>query len=526
MSELGRVLRLDARRAALLIAVPLLTGIGTVTVWLSLVPGVAYWDNSVVALINAVRLLGPVAAGLAAWAAVRERGLNYLRDLSPRSPATGALVDLLLLAAAAVLAYGTVTAVVTVETMLRQEAGHPAPLGLLAGASGLVLHVVAGYLAARLAPRPAIAAAVMAATWTWAAVRAPGSSWWSLLPPAALDHVEPFTGLRTRVLADQTVWALAVTATLVLAYVGWVTRRAAVVLPLVAALALAGFATARLKSSEGSAVGPAPVGLACREWPLRVCVHPALRSALPALTAAATPLATRLSGTPGEFTQVVQRPRAEPVAVVRGTATIHLDSELSPGYESRVVRQIKNALADPQACHSSRAPGGEGTPSHRPRRATPSSRATSPSRASASSPGSAPSQGPSSSQGSPPSQGSQGSQGSAPSQGSSSQGSAPSRRAGRPAGGTPPSRSAEYGALVDAWLLGAQAPAISDERTAHRFGGWSEEQKREWLRTNYTRYRSCALAARDFRLVVTPPPAEAPRPSPRPVRPGGAQAPA
>jgi hypothetical protein len=150
------------------------------------------------------------------------------------------------------------------------------------------------------------------------------------------------------------------------------------------------------------------------------------------------------------------------VAVVRGTATIHLDSELSPGYESRVVRQIKNALADPQVCHSSRAPGGEGTSS--PRRP--------------------------------------------PSRGASS------------------SRSAEYGALVDAWLLGAQSPAISDERTAHRFGGWSEEQKREWLRTNYTRYRSCALAARDFRLVVTPPPAEAPRPSPRPVRPGTAQAPA
>ncbi|MFC5744068.1 hypothetical protein [Actinomadura rugatobispora] len=461
MSELGRVLRLDARRAALLIAVPLLTGIGIVTVWLSLVPGVAYWDNSVVALINAVRLLGPVAAGLAAWAAVRERGLNYLRDLSPRSPATGALVDLLLLAAAAVLAYATITAVLIVETMLRQEAGHPDPLGVLAGASGLVLHVVAGYLAARVAPRPATAAAVMAVTWSWAAARTPGASWWSLLPPAALDHVEPFTGLRSRVLADQTVWALAVTATLVLAYVGWVTRRAAVAVPLVAALALAGFATARLQSSDGSAVGAAPVGLACREWPLRVCVHPALRSALPALTAAATPLATRLSGTPGEFTQVVQRPRTEPVAVVRGTATVHLDSELSPGYETRVVRQIKNALADPEACQASRAPGGGEDPA-----------------------------------------------------------------AARAAGGTPPARSAEYGALVDAWLLGAQAPPISDQRTAYRFGGWSEEQKREWLRTNYPRYRSCALAAGDFRLVVTPPPAQAPRPSPRPLGPGLAHDPA
>ena len=468
MSELGRVLRLDARRAAVFVSVPLLTGIGIVTVWLSLVPGVAYWDNSVVALINSVRLLGPVAAGLAAWAAVRERGLKYLRDLSPRSPATGALVDLSLLAAAAVLAYGTVALVVTAETVLRQEAGRPAPLGLLgllAGASMLVLHVVAGYLAARPAPRPVTAVAVMAAAWAWAAVRSPGASWWSLLPPAALDHVEPFTGLRTRVLADQSVWALAVTAALVLAYTGWVTRRAVLVVPLVAAVALAGFATARLKASDGSAVGPAPVGLACREWPLRVCVHPALRSALPALTAAATPLATRLSGTPGEFTQVVQRPRAEPAAVVRGTATIHLDSELAPGFESRAVREIKNALADPHACHASKDPGDGG------------------------------------------------------------------RRRGGRAGGraapreAPPSHRAEYGALVDAWLLGAPPPAISDRRTAERFAVWTEEQKREWLRTNYTRYRACALTARDFRLVVPPPPAEAPRPSPRPAGPVDAAAP-
>ncbi|GAA2422535.1 hypothetical protein GCM10010191_37910 [Actinomadura vinacea] len=473
MSELGRVLRLDARRAALLVAVPLLTGIGIVFVWLSLVPGVAYWDNSVVALINAVRLLGPVAAGLAAWAAVRERGLNYLRDLSPRSPATGALFDLLLLAGAAVFAYGTVTAVVTVETVLRQEAGRPSPLGFLAGAAALVLHVVIGYLAARLVPRPATAAAVMVATWSWAALRVPGASWWSLLPPAVLDHVEPFTVLRGRVLADQTLWALAVTAVLILAYVGWVTRRVVVAVPLVVALAGTGSATARLHASDGSAAAPAPVALACREWPLRVCVHPALRSALPALMAAATPLATRLSGTPGGFTQVVQRPAVEPVAVAGGTASIHLDGRLSPGYVERAVRQIKDALTDSRACQGDAGAWGPlpGTP------------------------------------------------------GTSDPGTT-ALESGRGPGVIGPSRRLEYRAVVDAWLLGGPRPAISDQRTAQRFEAWSEEQKRYWLRTNYGRYRGCALGPGDFRPVVAPRPAEAPRPSPRPVRPDTGHLPA
>ncbi|MEW2355876.1 hypothetical protein [Spirillospora sp. NPDC029432] len=357
MSELGRVLRLDARRAALLIAVPLLTGIGIVTAWLSLVPGVAYWDNSTVILIGSVRLLGPVAAGVAAWAAVRERGLDYLRDLSPRSPATGALLDLALLAAAAMIAYGTVTAVVAVETALRQAAGRPSALGMLAGAAALLLHVAAGYLAGRLVPRPVTAVAVMALAGAWAAVRVPGASWWSLLPPAALEEVELFTALRARVLADQALWAAAGTASLVLAYVACTARRAVLAVPLALALAATGAATARLHASGGDAAAPAPARPACRHWPLQICVHPALRSALPALMTAVTPLATRLSGTPGEFTRVVQRPAAEPLTVANGTASIHLDDALTPGYEQRAVQQIQNALADPRSCAAPRHPG-------------------------------------------------------------------------------------------------------------------------------------------------------------------------
>ncbi|TDE33117.1 hypothetical protein [Actinomadura sp. 6K520] len=413
MSDLGRVLRLDARRSALLVAMPVLTAVGTAAAAPSLYPAVAYWDNAVVALVNAVRFVGPVAAALAAWTTVRERPLDYLRDLTARSPATGALFDLLLLSAAALLSYATVTMLVVVFTLAQDGAGHLHLVGVAAGAGSLVLHVVAGYLMGRAAPHRATAVLVLAVTSLWAALRVPGMSWWSLLPPAAFDHIALFTTLRPRVLLDQVTWTAGLTTALVLGYVMWVTRRFLIVLPLLVALGATGTATLGLRASGGT-VTPVHAEPVCREWPITVCVHPALDDALPVLTAAATPLAARLSDTPGAFTRVEQRPAWKPVSVSDGVATVHLDETLSPGYESRAVRQISRSLRDAQACAAS-----PDTPDH-------------------------------------------------------------------------------YRALVDAWLLGEDPPAVPDARAARRFASWSEARRRAWLRLNFADYHSCALTSADF----------------------------
>ncbi|MGI5419955.1 hypothetical protein [Actinomadura luteofluorescens] len=351
MSDLGRVLRLDARRTALLVAVPVLTALATAAACLSLSPAVAYWDNSVVALVNAVRFLGPAAAGLAAWTAVRERPLDYLRDLTARSPATGVLFDLLLLSSATLVAYVVATAVVVAVTLVHAHAGQPHPLGVVSGAGALVLHVVVGYLTGRVAPHRATAALVLAATSLWAALRVPGMSWWSLVPPAALSRVELFTTLRPEVFAVQVLWAAGLTTALILGYVMWATRRFLLVLPLTMALAATVSATLGLHRSGGT-VAPAQAKPVCRTWPIEVCVHPALRDALPQLMAAATPLAARLNGTPGAFRVVEQHPAWMPATVADGVASVHLDEDLSPGYASRAVRQISEALKDAQACAS------------------------------------------------------------------------------------------------------------------------------------------------------------------------------
>ncbi|HXA61457.1 MAG TPA: hypothetical protein VNW94_20110 [Streptosporangiaceae bacterium] len=349
MHELGRVLRLDARRTMILVAVPVLALLGIAAAWRELIPGVAYWDNTVVAISASVRLLGPVAAALSAWVAVREHRLDYLRSLTPRSPATGPLVDLLLLGGVALPAYGLVALTIIIQTVLRAGTWELPPAGLLAGAAALALHVVLGYLAGRLIPNPLTVVAVAAATRLWDTLRGTRSSWLGLLPPAAIGQVGPFAELRPGLFADQLLWSAGLSSALVLGYVLVVSRQVLLAVPLAAAVALTAAGTVRLHDYGGAAVAPAAAGYVCRDWPLTVCVHPALRDALPDLEAAATPLAARLAGTEGGFTRVFQLPGGDPVAVRAGVAWTHL-RDLAPGYERRAAREIRAGLADPDAC--------------------------------------------------------------------------------------------------------------------------------------------------------------------------------
>jgi hypothetical protein len=409
------VLRLDARRTALLFAVPVLAVAGVAAAWWNLIPGVAYWDNAVIAISTSVRVLGPIAAALAAWVAMRERRLDYLRGLAARSPATGPLLDLALLTAVALAAYGIVTIVIVGETLLREEAGRLRPLGILAGGTALTLYVVIGYLTGRLVHRPWIVPATAAATWLWAVLRPVGAAWWSLLPPAVLGHVEPFAGLRTGVAAHQVLWSSGLITVLVVGYVWGVTRRGLLIVPIATALVATAISTDRLRAYDGVAVVASAPGLTCREWPLTVCVHPALRAALPSLTAQVTPLAARLTGTPGAFTRVEQRPEHEPVEVQGGIARIHL-SDLAPGYERRAEEEIQAGLVNGPACHD------------------------------------------------------------------------PLRR-----------RGADYNVMVSAWLLDSEAQNSPRTQAARRFAGWTEQQRRTWLRAHYTGYHRCELTDDDFR---------------------------
>lgn len=334
-------MRVDARRWSLLVALPALAGIGAVAGWRSLPVGLHDWDGTVRAAEASVRWAGPAAAALAAWTGVRGRRLDYLRALAARSPAAAPLHDLALLVAVAVAAHLCGWALVAGRLLGDGGFGAAQAAALAAGACATALLVVAGYLVGRVRPHPASVPAVAVAAWAWCSFR-PGPAW-AVLPPARLGPVDPFEELLARVPAAQAGWAAGLAVALVLAYTAWITRRSRLLAPVCLALGAVVGCTAWLEATGEDVAVPARPTYVCREWPVVVCVHPALREALPTLGAAIAPLATRLAGTPGAIARIEQIPGREPVRVARGVVGFHL-ADLSPGYERRVVRELGAAL--------------------------------------------------------------------------------------------------------------------------------------------------------------------------------------
>ena len=351
----GGALAASTTRGGALAAMAAGTAAGFASAWHSLPPGVVSWDGAADALLESVRLIGPVAAGIAAWTAIADRrtGLRKLERLAVRSAASRPLGRLGAAAATAVVSYLFVAAGLTGWMIANGPVAGPVPAAeLLAGAAALLCCVAVGFLVGGLIPAtgPPVLSGLAVATGAWALTSLSGpavpaqlgrSGWWRLLVPPDLHH-PLFTEWRPGLFGAEVAWFAGLGFAGMLAFCWSVGRRrrylGAAVIPLALAVTGAGWIHAeRLRP-----VVPDSPGLQCQTWPLVICVHPALALALPQLESSFTTIAAHVGGTPAALRRLVQYPADVPLPRGRGTGysyAFHLDN-LATGYENGVEASV------------------------------------------------------------------------------------------------------------------------------------------------------------------------------------------
>lgn len=347
------VLGTELKRSSMLVAAPLLVFLGALATWRGLVHGVRIWDVTGTALLGAIQLMGPVSAGIAAWAAGRERRrkLRYLRVLGVRNAAALPLIQLTAAVIWAVAAY----LLVVVFFVARSGAGHyygSFSIGPPAAAvAGLALHVVAGFAIGLALPWPMVPPLVVLLAYVYEGWNFDyGGRPRYLLSPVTVEQADPFHTWPRGLFAQQSAWYVLVAGSVVLALALALTRNRRLVLALVVSLGLAGVAADSLRGFHGHffAAQPPLFTYSCAQSTVRVCVHPAFGPALPDLLTAFGNVQRRLDGTPVPASSFRQLPRGPQVPPGPGQP-IHLD-DLSAGYAERAAAEFTQGLLDLDAC--------------------------------------------------------------------------------------------------------------------------------------------------------------------------------
>ncbi|MBP2705223.1 hypothetical protein JOL79_15510 [Microbispora sp. RL4-1S] len=323
-----------------------LLALGLVTAWSVLIPGFLDWDDIVLGVIGSLRLTGPLAAAFAAWVATRRRRAERGRALTAWRAVKAPLAILTVVT-------GSFTATVLLLALRAALTGQSGPLlpgGLAMSVAGLALYVMVGWILGWLLPAaatPVLAAFGTYALFTWLA---DGSTWADRLTPATRAPYDLLSGVNEAAFADQTLWLLGLNGALLLGWVALVTRRVLALAAAAIAVLAAGTGAARLVTEPQTMAASERLVYTCQEWPISVCVHPAVRAGLAELAGVFTTLAARLADTPAAFRRVEQHGPGDDTATP-GAVVVHID-DVSPGFAQRAATEFLNRLARPCAGNS------------------------------------------------------------------------------------------------------------------------------------------------------------------------------
>ena len=349
----------ELRHSPMLAAVPVLAFLGGLAAWRGLLPGVASWDATSLAVLGATQLLGPVAAGLACWTAQREhrRRLEYLRVLADsRGPA----VPLFQLGAAVLwvlVAYLAVCGALAAYTIGHHGTGRIAADAIVAGCLGAAVHVAAGYLVGTVVPWRLAAPLVAVGSYVAVVVNMDYSgSWFYLLSPVTVEQANVFVAWREGVFTAQALWLGAVAAVLVVLVTMTARVTLFAVVAGVVALLLGAAGAGRLQAYDGHVFASAVprTALDCAGRDPTVCLHPGFRGAAATIARTFRPLTRRLAGTSARVSVLQHRAVWDRSGLPAGAAPLYLD-DLAPGYADRARDYFVQDLTRSDGC---RAPAG------------------------------------------------------------------------------------------------------------------------------------------------------------------------
>lgn len=364
MSGLLGLVRIEARRnIGLWTFIPLIL----IACWIarSILPGrIWLWPDTSHAIRVTLFILGPLAAGIAAWMAGRDRR-RRIGDLLATMPYPVPARNLAVWSGTAIWiagAYITTGAVLLGLTAWNATGGSPVPFLsiVVVGILGVVAHTAFGYLAGHYLPSRFVAPLI--ATLLFVAQAAPGYSSSALIrylsPVIAYLDADVFYGIRQDVSLPQAVWllGLAGTALALVALRGqrtwpvWSTLAVSVAVTGVGAGML--LTTQEHRSADRAVIPYQPV---CQDGMITVCVHPAYRKMLPETADIINRLAQPLSGIPGVPTRAEQRAFLDSMPgkanLPEGTIAFELENptRFEWGYQTLSRDIVRGLVVDPSS---------------------------------------------------------------------------------------------------------------------------------------------------------------------------------
>lgn len=356
-----RLLTIETRRNIGLWVFPIAAGVAVKLAYDFLhFTDVLIWATSSRVVRDALLVLGPFAAGAAAWVAGREsrRALGDLLATTPRPELQRRLVAWAATALWALLAYLAVGAFVVADSSLHPAWGTPTLWPMLAGLLAVVAHAALGY-AFGYALRSRFTAPLVAIG-LFAIQMFVGDQlgWARWLSPTAPLETSVWYGVRPYLGLAQPLFLLG------LAALAWGTvalgsgarRTGGSVLVGAALLTAAGVGETFQRGRDGDGLAYhmnsrgelirtdrhqlIPYTPVCSGGRLPVCVHPAYRSLLPEMAAMIDRMAEPLIGVPGAPTRAEQQPYGDRLPTPPGVLAFELRYGVSAGTAYDVALQL------------------------------------------------------------------------------------------------------------------------------------------------------------------------------------------